>query len=448
MFETLKHMPIANTILRRPPGVYGAVRRLIARVDRMDADAREGFQNKRLARVLSAARDLPGYAGASGSNTLADWPILNKTQLIGRETDFITKSLFPLIPAATSGTTGQPMKLFRHWRSIVFEQAIIDHLALAGGVNACKSRTAVLRADSIKAADDMKPPYWIDEGPKRRIFSAHHLNAKTICNFKAALRCFEPDIMYCYPASLMSLMTLPGSVSKLHIPLLFMSSESISSDHLNQARDVFGGNVIDFYGHAERVACAWALNGNGYRFLPAYGHIELVPEGGEPDQDGFRLARVIATSLSPHGQIFIRYDTGDLIKVRSHDSDVLRAIALGTEAFHGIEGRSSEYIMLKDGRRITGLNHIPRGVAGAASIQLHQAAEHQINIYIVVNSGFSEESCDVLMRNFRQKFPSSIIGAPIFVDQPVRERNGKAPFFLRTPDPASIHRSQRQLQYS
>ena len=200
MFERLKHMPLANRLLRRPPGYYGAARRLLASMDTMSIDERAAFQGRRLEKVLACAANLKGYAGASGE--LSAWPLLTKTQMAGHESDFTAQVALPLVPAATGGTTGQPLRVARSWQNIATEQAVIDHLCALAGVDARSARVAVLRGDSIKPASDMNAPFWIDEGPGRRIFSAHHLNRATILHFKAALRSFEPQILFCYPSSL------------------------------------------------------------------------------------------------------------------------------------------------------------------------------------------------------------------------------------------------------
>ena len=443
MFERLKHIPFANSMLRRPPGFYGAARRHIADAEAMDSTARVNFQNKQIARVLQRARTLKGYAGQAQSQNLADWPLLTKAQMLGQENDFSTSALLPAIPALTGGTTGQPMKLMRSWKSAVFEQATIDYICSKFAIEPSSARIAVLRGDSIKFASDMTAPFWIDEGPQRRIFSAHHLNAETICHFKAALRSFQPDILFCYPSSLKNLLSLIGENATVKIPLVFASSEMLSEKTITRARNCLGANVIDFYGHAERIACAWSINGGGYRFLPAYGHIELLPAATAPG-DSALLARVIATSLHPQGQIFVRYDTGDLVRVPSHDPAVLRKIALGILPFEAINGRDSEFVELVDGRRIIGLNHIPRGVTGASSVQIYHSAPQRVDLFIATRAELSHGSIAQLMTNFRQKFPASVEARLIFVDSPVREKNGKAPLLLRMPDPASICPTQIQ----
>lgn len=430
MFERLKHIPIANALLRRPPGLYGVARRLLARMDEMPQAGLEKWQQEKLARVLSAAHNLPGYKNSMKGRTISQWPILKKADLLGHESDFSTGSVLPAIPAATGGTTGQPLKLTRSWRSIAFEQAAIDHLCAGCGIEPNRARIAILRGDTFKSPSDMAPPFWIDEGSRRRIFSAHHLSRQSAAQYVAALREFKPDILFCYPSSLALLVDLVGESASVNIPLIFASSEMLGANTLHRARQVFSADVIDFYGHAERIACAWSRNGDSYRFLPAYGHIELLPA-----DEG--LARIVATSLSPRGQIFVRYETGDLARVPSHDPEILRQIALGLRAFAGIEGRDGEFIELPDGRRIIGLNHIPREVAGASSIQLQKTSDREITIYVTKRPGVLLDA-QTLMSNFRQKFPADIEVKFVLVERPVRERNGKAPLLLRAPDPSSI----------
>lgn len=431
MLNFIKHHPLANHLVRRPPLFYRAARMRLRQARDMQAHARRAWMQAMLARTLAAARKLPGYANAPASDDLAHWPLLTKSALMGREGDFVQRSLMPIIPAATGGSTGQPMKLARTWRSIAFEQATIDDLCAMHGNDARRARIAVLRGDSIKPAGDMKAPFWIDEGPARRIFSAHHLSRETIRHYRAALASFQPEILFCYPSSLAALLALLEDDDRLAIRLVFASSEVMARETVQRARALMGADVIDFYGHAERIACAYAVNGGEFRFVPGYGHIELIPEGNG-------LARIIATSLVAKGTILVRYDTGDLARVPSHDAQTLDEIALGLRGFGGIDGRDSEFVEITGGRRIIGLNHIPRGVEGAACVQLRQTAPDEMRIYVTPanpSRSFGERR---LMENFREKFPSTVSAFIVLVERPVRERNGKAPLLLRAPDEGSI----------
>jgi phenylacetate-coenzyme A ligase PaaK-like adenylate-forming protein len=357
--------------------------------------------------------------------------MLEKQALLGHESDYSTRTIFPGTTAATGGTTGQPMRLHRSVLGVVFEQATIDRICAAVGIDLLIARVAVLRGDSIKPVSDRAPPFWVDQGYRRRIFSAHHLTPATAKHFADALRSFAPDILMCYPSSLAALLNILPEECETRVPAILCSSEMLSAHTLNRARSRFGAKVIDFYGHAERVVAAWSVDGGAWRFVPAYGYVELLPE-----RNG--LASIIATSLWDHGQLFIRYRTGDLVSVPTDDPEVLQDIALGLEPFLAVEGRQSEFVQLPNGQRIVGLNHIPRGVDGAASVQMHHAEPGLVDIYLVPTESFGEWTRQSLVENFRIKFPPMVKARLIKVARPVRESNGKAPLLLRRPISSEI----------
>jgi phenylacetate-CoA ligase len=194
-------------------------------------------------------------------------------------------------------------------------------------------------------------------------------------------------------------------------------------DVVAAARRVLGAKVIDYYGQAERIVFAYAIDGGAYRFLPVYGRPELAP-----NDDG--QVRVLGTSFWNDRQVFVRYDTGDLALVPGTDAQTLREVELGLRTFGGIDGRASERIDLGDGRRIIGLNHVPRGVAHVASVQLRQTAPNAVEALVVPLEGFDAGSEATIRKNFYDKFPSDVTLTIRQIDAPVRTRAGKAPLLV------------------
>ncbi|MDP4594372.1 MAG: hypothetical protein NWT00_07395 [Beijerinckiaceae bacterium] len=375
---------------------------------------------------MHRAQRLPGYAGTSYGNNLQSWPILTKSQILGRERDFAEHSFYPAPYAETGGTTGEPLRVARSISTIAFEQALVDHLCAQMGINARTARVAMLKGDFIDPSQIEKHQFWSDTGSKKRIYSSLHISPETAEVYRQSLLDFAPDILFCYPSSVDTLVKYLGQDSGVRIPLVFSSSEVLHDEARVRVRQALYCNVIDLYGHAERLAAAYSINGGGYCFLPSYGHVELIPVG-----DG--LARIIATTLRPGGQIFIRYDTGDLAQVPSQDPAILEQIGLGLIPFNGIVGRDSEFVDLPDGRRIFSLNQIPRGADGANTVQLHYNGSDAVDIYIVPGNQFNVRTCERIQENFYRKFPESITANIWKVATPVREPNGKAPVLLRDP---------------
>ncbi|MGE3643109.1 MAG: hypothetical protein AB7F96_04575 [Beijerinckiaceae bacterium] len=383
-------------------------------------------QERRLREVLDIARTLKGYARTGTGGRLETWPILTKQDILGHEDDFAIGTLYPSPHAETGGTTGQPLRMKRSVANIAFEQALIDWLCLKAGIDWRTARTAFLKGDTIKPALIAAGRYWADVGDKKRIYSSHHITAATIEVYRRSLIDYAPDILFCYPSSLESLSQHLGEHSGVRIPLVFSSSETLHPSTLSLARDRLSAQVLDYYGHSERIVSAYSFNGEPYRFIPAYGHAELIPCG-----EG--LARIVATTVRPRDQIFIRYDTGDIARVGSDDPIILQAIGLGLRPFSGIDGRDNEFVELEDGRRIVGINQIARGAYGASSVQLHRIAPTAIDIYIVPAENFGPETGVCVLDNFYLKFPPAILAHLWLVNAPLREPNGKAPILLRRP---------------
>ncbi len=382
-------------------------------------------QSKKVERVPVIARSLPGYSDRTRGPALSDWQILEKSDLLGREHLF-TSIRSPLrTSASTGGTTGQPLRLQRSLAGVAYEQATIDQLCQQADVNAQQARVAVLRGDSIVDASSSPDQPWIDQGKRRRIYSAHHLCKANAQAYSKSLADYAPDILFCYPSSLDQLMRLIQSPAP-KIPLIFVSSEMLDKTTAAHARDMFAAKLIDFYGHAERVVCASSFDSENYWFDPAYGHVELVPNGNG-------LAEILATSTRAHGQVFVRYRTGDLVRIESDDPRYLFDVASGLRPFQGIEGRKNEFVQLPGGQRIIGLNHIPRGVTGIQRLQLHHSDGWLIEVIVTPRENFGRASIMAIEANLQSKFPAQTRFKYLLSPKPIRERNGKSPLLLRNP---------------
>lgn len=412
--------------LRRPIILYARYRRLLAQSETWDRAAREEWVVSRLERTSVMARSLPGYR-ARTSATDGPNSLLEKADLAGREREFGRRSWLPTYSASTGGTTGVPLALRRSLRSVVMEQASIDHLCSKVGLDLTNARVAVLRGDFVKSPTDATPPFWRSPSPNLTIFSSFHLSRETFAHYEEKLRHDAPDLLMCYPSSLQHLTSLSEETGrKLRIPYVLSSSEHLPRDLYLGASRWFDAQIIDFYGQAERVVAAYALDGARYFMMPLYGLAEFHPLG--PQQ-----CEIAGTSFWNDSQIFMRYRIGDIALIADQAPNRLRDIALGLEPFEGIEGRTTEYVDLRDGRRIIGLNHIPRGVPGIVSMQLCQVQPDVVEAYVVTGPGYSDESAQVLTRNFYVKFPSQVALHIVPVNSPKRTKSGKAPLLMR-PD--------------
>ena len=276
--------------LRRNPAFYPSALRMFDALEAAPLEGRRRRVAARLRQVLRSASGTPYGRRAGGGERLEDWPLLENAAVRDDPEAFRSARRWWNVPAATGGTTGVPVRLVRSPRSIAVEQASIDRLLRACGVDPVRARVAVLRGDNVKSVEDRRPPFWTFalEG-RRMVMSSNHLNANSVAAYADALQEFRADYWWIYPTSLEALCRLLAAQGlALRVPLALTSSEVLSPAVREQAARALGCEVVDYYGQAERVCFAYSLRPGEYRFLPGYGFVELIPQGAD---DGTTCSR-------------------------------------------------------------------------------------------------------------------------------------------------------------
>jgi phenylacetate-CoA ligase len=428
----MKRCFAGETLVRRNPLWYGAAARRFAGLAAAPPERRRAWEAARLRAALRRAAGTGYGRRVGGGEDLAAWPLLDPDTVRRAPRDFVRGGRWAL-PAATGGTTGVPLPLWRSWGSVVVEQAALDHLLRAHGVDPVRARVAVLRGDDVKDTADRTPPFWIDaQGGRRRIFSSNHLARDTVAAYAAALREFRADYWWVYPTTLGALLRFAAAAGEeLSAPLLVSSSELLPEAVARAARDALGCRIADYYGQAERVAFAWCEHPGEWRFLPGYSHVELAPRGR--DEAGWRF-EVVGTGFWNGAMPLVRYRTGDLVRFGAEpDAAALEAIALGARTFPGVLGRDGDILVAPDGTQLTGIDHFHRGVDHVARIQVAHLRPDEVVIRVVPAAGFGESERAQLEANARRKLPPAIRIEVRVVDELERTPLGKTPFVVRGP---------------
>lgn len=160
---------------------------------------------------------------------------------------------------------------------------------------------------------------------------------------------------------------------------ILLSSEYPSKNHRKYIESIYNAKSVSWYGHSEMAVLAYEKE-KPYIYEPfvTYGFAEA-----EKFIDGVHL---ISTAWDNLSHPFIRYDTGDLIKPIYKNGMM--------SAFKIKEGRNSEYIVDKEGKKIsvTGLifgrhhdnfMHSKEIYEYAEFIQISQENQGEATIYII-----------------------------------------------------------------
>jgi phenylacetate-CoA ligase len=408
----MKRHVVGPSLIRRNPLFYDKARTTLDSVDRMDLDQLRAWSEAQLKRTLGFARRAAYGRQVKGGDTLDSWPYLEKENLRNQQRDFITGNRWLAAPASTGGTTGIPLSLVRSLRSVVFEQACQDRLIEQLGADP-HARVAILRGDNIKDPSDLKPPHWIEaNGGRTLIFSSNVLNSETVGDYARALREFSPTLLCAYPTSLECLCRLLRAAGeRVQVPSVLTSSEVLKREAWALARETLECDLADYYGQAERVTFAYALEPRTYRFLPSYGYVELRPYTSDQIADAGHggLYEIIGTTFWNDLMPLVRYRTGDLVRLPDHwGAREIEEVRLGLRSFSGVLGREQEILVCPKGVRLTGIDHIPRDVSHILRIQVIQETLDKVRILVLPAPGYSERDAAQLMQNARAKVPDSM----------------------------------------
>lgn len=425
----LKTASLGDAMIRRFPPLYRRYRAELRAFDAADADARRAMQQVLIEDVLASATSLPGYSNHAGK-PLAVYPELTKARLRTDQEAFQTVSGLLATKAATSGSSGVPLAIKRSFASVVFEQAAIDHVVALAGRDFRRDRVAILRGEAIKSPSDANPPYWrFERGGRIMNFSVAHLKRETARAFITALETFSPAILWAYPSALEMLAAcLDLTGRRLAVPVVLTSSEVLTGEVRARAETLFGARVVDYYGQAERVCFAYALEAGAYHFMPAYGHVELPAT----DDRAPGRHRIIATNLRNSAQPLIRYRTDDIAVLPDNaDAAHLEEVALGLRSFARIEGRESDYLAAPDGSRLIGMNHVPRGIEGLLQMQLRQTDADRVLVLAVPGEVPVDALRAEIEARVAARLPDTMHVEVRFCEAIAREKSGKMPLVVR-----------------
>ncbi|HEX7055597.1 MAG TPA: hypothetical protein VF260_00170 [Bacilli bacterium] len=433
LINNVKHVDWADTLVRRNPIYYKKIERLHNLLNHVEKDTLLSWQEERLKVVLKAAGKTKYGREVGNRREFAAWPVLGKEMIRNNPSHFLVSGVLKRIgiPASTSGTTGIPLKLVRSPLSIAAEQAFIDGIIRAMGLDIRQAKVVALRGDNVKSASDQRPPFWkYSSDRKRLMMSSNHLQPKNIKFYFQAIKNFKPDCLMAYPTSLEALCGfLSGEERKLCIPYVVTSSEVLTDKTRKLAQAVLGCKVLDYYGQAERVAFAYGYGENQYYFHPFYAHVEL--KFAESD-DLYDYYEIIGTPFWNLTMPLVRYATGDLICVAKNTSEAdLALICLGLMPFRCVKGRSGDFLVARSGARLVGIDHIPREVEHVLQMQIIQESFDLVRILVVPNPLFGDLDRSKIMKNARTKIPAEMRIEIDLVDRLERTAQGKTPFVIR-----------------
>ena len=251
------------------------------------------------------------------------------------------------------------------------------------------------------------------------MFSSYHISNATIAEYHKEIVKRQLAWLHGYPSTLTELaltMAQVGLEPIRSVKVITTGAENLTDYQIKQMQQAFPEAIVrTHYGLTEGVANMSQDKDGNWLVDEDFAYVEFVPV----DETG--LCRIVGTGFSNKAFPLVRYDTGDLAIVRKVE---------GRDEIISIEGRQTDFIRLKDGRRLGPLNQLTKDCLNIAAIQYVQNREGDVRIKIVRGADYTEKEEAHLKSNIKARLDGDYDFPIEYVDKIERTKSGKVRFVV------------------
>ncbi|MBZ5595231.1 MAG: phenylacetate--CoA ligase family protein [Acidobacteriia bacterium] len=317
-----------------------------------------------------------------------------------------------LLPHATGGSTGVPTRFYRTYESYDWRTAAKDRVYSWPGLHVGDKSVYLWGAPVGDVPKYQIWKTWLHETVQRqRTFNTFSQTEELWWRIHAEICRYRPAAIVGYVSSLQQFAGFLGR-TKRNIPRVrgvIAAAEPLFEGVRRTMEEAFEAPVYNTYGSREFMSLAGECEQRDG--LHVNSENVVVEAGGEFDEP----SNIIVTDLHNYGMPFIRYETGDLGKLK----DGLCACGRGLPRLAEIEGRVLDRLRTADGRIVPGefFPHLLKEIPEFVQYRVEQKDLERIVISAVMTCELSSHSRELLDREIGKVFG----GATRCDIQPVEE---------------------------
>lgn len=363
------------------------------------------WQERRLRSLLQlAATTVPYYRAQwrdldwKAVRSIADLPLLplvEKQAIRQHAKAFLVEGLNPqrLWVEKTGGTTGNaltaywPLSMLPQWWALV--EVMVRNVA---GV-AQELPRAMMGGRPIVPGNTCQPPYWRFNRRWQQLYlSSYHVSRSSAPAYIDAIRTYRSRWITGYGSAIAALAeyALEGGVEPLPMHAVIVSGDTLLPGMRTSIERFFRCKCFDHYGQSEGVCMAMECEHGRMHVIPQAGIVEIVRADGTPCAPG-EVGEIVATGLLNDAMPLIRYRLGDYAAWAPEQS-----CPCGNRQpiIASLEGRTDDYLITKDGRKIGRLSTAFKRSPTIHSAQLVQ--DRPGHAYVLVRPGDGYRHTDAL----------------------------------------------------
>lgn len=237
------------------------------------------------------------------------------------------------------------------------------------------------------------------------VLNAFEMSPEKMGAYLAAIQKFNPKCIYGYASSVALLAQyaqqyhLPVSLPDLKV--VCTTGEPLYPEQRQLISEIFNVPVANEFGSRDIGFTAHENTHHQMLLMSESIILEILDSEGNPVSPG-EIGEAVMTGLCSEAQPFIRYRTGDMIRL-SKDLD---RDGRGLHVIDEVLGRSTDFLIHQDGSIVHALAviYIVRETSGVEQFKITQHTVNEFEVLIVTNSFWNPASLNIIEEKFRSRF--------------------------------------------
>jgi len=261
---------------------------------------------------------------------------------------------------------------------------------------------------------------------RTQLLPAFEMSEEKLDEFIATIQQVKPPMLFGYPSALAHIAGHAQKrgidLSSIGIRVAFVTSERLYDHQREKIEQVFGCPVANGYGGRDAGFIAHQCPEGSLHITSEDIIVEIVDSGGQVLPVG-KSGEIVVTHLATRDFPFVRYRTGDMGIL----SDELCRCGRGLPVLKEVQGRSTDFLMAKDGTVLHGLAliYILRDLPGIASFKITQESLDLTRVDIVRNDQYETGNDLAITEVFKQRLGDDVEVQIGYCDEIKSEKSGK-----------------------
>lgn len=258
------------------------------------------------------------------------------------------------------------------------------------------------------------------------VLNAFAMSPARMDEYLDALEAFSPRCLYGYASSVALLAAHAKSRGRKpvvpRLKVVCTTGEPLYEHQRTLLQDVFGAPVANEFGSRDIGFTAHESPGGQMLLMSESVILEVLDPQGQPVAAG-ELGEAVMTGLCSDAQPFIRYRTGDMVRMSAEPDRAGRGLHVIAE----VVGRRTDFLVRPDGTIMHALAgiYVLRATEGVAEFKLVQDDLRHLDVLVVAGPGWQPDRARAIEAGLRQRMGDDVRVSVRVVDSIAPEASGK-----------------------